>query len=296
MTDYKALVEQLRRPHLRNPGCGGNVFSDAADAVEVLVAEREALRREVEFKKARIRGAVADYEEECARRDRAEAERDALRVDLRDTVAERDAMEEQRDNLARAYDDLRAQLDAMTTERALVPRGTCPKVRRRNRQARVGRGNPTASWTLHVHGLPASCWPVGGGDRLMDIPNEALSRYPEDYKTIGGSAMERRAFTAGAEWVRREMEARVVELEAVIRAVDDWFNDLGSQHVPNGNALAGLLEAAPPEVLTDHDREVAARAWDELYSSMFDGVPTWNANTLHDPNNPYRVADQNGGE
>lgn len=122
----------------------------------------------------------------------------------------------------------------------------------------------------------------------MDIPNEALSRYPKDYKTIGGSAMERRAFTAGAEWVRREMEARVVELEAVIRAVDDWFNDLGSQHVPNGNALAGLLEAAPPEVLADHD----AAVWDE---GAEDGA--WNyehADMIERGNrkpitNPYRV-------
>lgn len=48
------------------------------------------------------------------------AERDALRIDLRDTIAERNAVEEQRDALARAYDKLRAQLDSMTTEKRNV--------------------------------------------------------------------------------------------------------------------------------------------------------------------------------
>jgi len=53
----------------------------------------------------------------------------------------------------------------------------------------------------------------------MDIRDEAQRRYPEDYKTVGGSAMERRAFIAGAEWARVEL------LEELAKRADeelDW--------------------------------------------------------------------------
>lgn len=46
--------------------------------------------------------------------------------------------------------------------------------------------------------------------------------------------------------------------------------------------------------LADLIREAKAEAWDELYSTQFDGMPGVNPNTLRDPANPYRVADQNG--
>lgn len=89
-----------------------------------------------------------------------------------------------------------------------------------------------------------------------------------------------------------DMEARVVELEAVVRAVDDWFNDLGSKRVPNGEALARLLDRAPFVVLADHD----AAVWDQGYargkSDHCDCWPTFEYCGIT-ADNPYR-GDTNG--
>lgn len=44
-----------------------------------------------------------------------------------------------------------------------------------------------------------------------DDEREALARYPEDHKTIGGNASQRRAFLAGVEYARKHPEPEITE-------------------------------------------------------------------------------------
>jgi hypothetical protein len=99
-----------------------------------------------------------------------------------------------------------------------------------------------------------------------------------------------------------DIEARLVEAEAVIAAAKTHL----SGEVPRWDEwwawtkkAITILAASPSVVLADHDKEVAAQAWDE---GAEDGA--WNSEhaamiergTRSAISNPYRVADQNGGE
>ena len=52
-----------------------------------------------------------------------------------------------------------------------------------------------------------------------------------------------------------------------------------------------VLASAPGDVLREHDRATAERAWNELYATQFDGAPFEMSDTtgITDPNNPYRI-------
>lgn len=54
--------------------------------------------------------------------------------------------------------------------------------------------------------------------------------------------------------------SRIAALEAVIRSVDDWFNDLGDTRCPDGERLARLLDLAPSVVLDGMIREAQETA------------------------------------
>lgn len=49
---------------------------------------------------------------------------------------------------------------------------------------------------------------------------------------------------------------QLAERDAVIDAVDDWFNGLGDAVCPDGERLARLLDASPSAVLAEHDARV----------------------------------------
>lgn len=62
------------------------------------------------------------------------------------------------------------------------------------------------------------------GREARDDEREALARYPEDHKTIGGNAAQRRAFLAGVEYARKHPEPEIAEAD-VNRAARAMHSD-----------------------------------------------------------------------
>lgn len=183
MTDYKALVDRLRKPHLQNPTGVDNIFSQAADAVEALVAESETLRREVEFKKARIRGAVSDYEEECARRDRAEAERDEALSHLAESRARFADSEARRVELEAANATLRSEAEAIM--RTVRDNGT---------DFERGQENVSARVLEVLAAVPSTVL----GERDQEVAARTLEEFGDWMHELGNEAAGTRAIELAA--------------------------------------------------------------------------------------------------
>lgn len=134
---------------------------------------------------------------------------------------------------------------------------------------------------------------AGIEQRLTDHINQLAAERDEAVKQLA----ESRANTG-------DMETRVVELEAVIEKVREAAreNALDGELFYSTWHVDRALALAPPVVLADHDREVAARAWGEGFRKWDDWLAAHDGGRdgarLPDrfAANPYRVADQNGGE
>lgn len=160
----------------------------------------------------------------------------------------------------------------------------------------------------------------------MNIREEAETRYPAGDPVSLVKLAEQSAFVAGAEWARKEAEARLVEAEAVIERVRDWNTltngrpryrecddivsgatcwwadvDGGGSWFPHDfydGACVNCFRreedlSSPSVVLADRDKEVAARAWDEGLDA---GRDRWmDAREFGDkPVNPYRSGSEGG--
>ena len=98
---------------------------------------------------------------------------------------------------------------------------------------------------------------------------------------------------AEAEAERDRFRAERDNLAAVIEKVEE----VASRYPYTGlryaltNTNDGPLASAPGDVLREHDRATAERAWNELYATQFDGAPFEMSDTtgITDPNNPYRI-------
>lgn len=124
------------------------------------------------------------------------------------------------------------------------------------------------------------------------LARRELSDLTEEY--IALQEQHREALKALGESRQRfgDSETKRAELEAVIQQMRDVWQ-AGTDWPTFGEQFLRVLRSAPSVVLQDRDREVAARAWDELYATQFDGAVGVNPVDLHDPRNPYR-ADQDG--
>ncbi len=98
------------------------------------------------------------------------------------------------------------------------------------------------------------------GQEARDDEREALARYPEDHKTIGGNAAQRRAFLAGVEYARKHPEpSRDDEREALKAILWEWLGPIeadGDEMGAFADAIlaAGYRKHPEPEIT---DAEVA---------------------------------------